>query len=370
MSAPCTPSNSRSALAREHAACEFWRPSENRAVQPCRFEGCTFRASRRVVIAHFHAAHGKFAGSGFKSIAVEGQRFRVLLGTDPREVEQWRAERRKRWPSAANVARRDADDRSRCERGALPRDARGGRGGRGRSAARGATSRDGRGRCRDEALAVTNARLATVPAHSKRAAPTVADEDPPGKRLRPDGSALGLLLSAYDDGGGDGLSDHENVGDAPASGPSADAALEEDEPDALPGIVTGSDTAETADGVPPQGSRVCSYFLHRGNCVHGDECAFSHDVAHVPLCRFYAAGRCRQGQRCHFAHRRELSARRRTESSPRPPAPSLLRKLLENEIRQEHTVILQCFRWLVENEFLQTPTTSRAGASCAPCIAP
>ena len=117
---------------------------------------------------------------------------------------------------------------------------------------------------------------------------------------------------------------------------------------------------------PQQGSRVCSYFLHRGNCVHGDECAFSHDVAHVPLCRFYAAGRCRQGQRCHFAHRRE--PRRRTESSPRPPAPSLLRKLLEKEIRQEHTVILQCFRWLVENEYLQTLTTSRAGApSCAPC---
>ena len=158
---------------------------------------------------------------------------------------------------------------------------------------------------------------------------------------------------------GDGLSDHENVGDVPASGPSADGALEANEPDDPPCIEAGFDAAEGADGVPPQqGSRVCSYFLHRGNCVHGDKCAYSHDVAHVPLCRFYAAGRCRQGQRCHFAHRREpalSSARRRTESSPRPPAPSLLRKLLEKEIRQEHTVILQCFRWLVENEYLQTP---------------
>ena len=187
----------------------------------------------------------------------------------------------------------------------------------------------GRGRCRDEALA-GDACPATVPAGSKRAAAAVADEDPPEKRSRPDGSALGLLLSAYDDDGGGVSSDHENGGDAAASGPSADGALEANEPDDPPCIEAGFDAAEGADGVPPQqGSRVCSYFLHRGNCVHGDKCAYSHDVAHVPLCRFYAAGRCRQGQRCHFAHRREpalSSARRRTESSPRPPAPSLLRR--------------------------------------------
>lgn len=38
-------------------------------------------------------------------IDVEGSKFRVLLGTSPEEVEVWRAERRKRWPTDANKAR-------------------------------------------------------------------------------------------------------------------------------------------------------------------------------------------------------------------------------------------------------------------------
>lgn len=38
-------------------------------------------------------------------IDVEGQKFRVLLGTCPEEVEQWRAARKKLWPTKANIAR-------------------------------------------------------------------------------------------------------------------------------------------------------------------------------------------------------------------------------------------------------------------------
>lgn len=38
-------------------------------------------------------------------IDVEGQKFRVLLGTCPEEVEQWRAARRKLWPTNANIVR-------------------------------------------------------------------------------------------------------------------------------------------------------------------------------------------------------------------------------------------------------------------------
>ena len=54
-------------------------------------------------MAHFHGAHGQFSGSGFKTIDVEGQQFTVLMGTSPQEVEQWRQDRRKRFPTAANA---------------------------------------------------------------------------------------------------------------------------------------------------------------------------------------------------------------------------------------------------------------------------
>ena len=42
-----------------------------------------------------------------QTIEVEGQSFRVLLGTSPQEVEQWRNERRSRWPTDKNISRCD-----------------------------------------------------------------------------------------------------------------------------------------------------------------------------------------------------------------------------------------------------------------------
>jgi hypothetical protein len=74
--------------------------------EQCRHPDCTFSGTKRVVIAHYHSKHGQFSGSGFKVIEVEGQKFRVLLGTSPEEVEQWREERRKKFPTAANTEKK------------------------------------------------------------------------------------------------------------------------------------------------------------------------------------------------------------------------------------------------------------------------
>lgn len=38
---------------------------------------------------------------------------------------------------------------------------------------------------------------------------------------------------------------------------------------------------------------------------------------------------------------------------------SLLQRLLAKEIRQEHCMLLQCFRFLVNNNFLQDPDTDK-----------
>jgi hypothetical protein len=67
--------------------------------EACKHPGCNFNASKKVVIAHFHSSHGQYNGSGYKTIDVEGQKFRVLLGTSPEEVEQWRAERKSKFPT-------------------------------------------------------------------------------------------------------------------------------------------------------------------------------------------------------------------------------------------------------------------------------
>ena len=75
--------------------------------ESCVVNGCKFKASKRVVQAHFHSAHGQYQGSGYKTIDVEGQKFCVLMGTDTKEVEQWRNERRKKFPTAIKQILRD-----------------------------------------------------------------------------------------------------------------------------------------------------------------------------------------------------------------------------------------------------------------------
>ena len=63
--------------------------------EECSHPGCAFTASKKVVTAHYHSAHGLYSidggcTDGYKSIEVEGMQFRVLLGTSPAEISQWR----------------------------------------------------------------------------------------------------------------------------------------------------------------------------------------------------------------------------------------------------------------------------------------
>lgn len=69
----------------------------------CEYEGCTFIGSKKVVSTHFETSHGAFSGTGYKNIDVEGQSFRVLMGTSPEEVEQWRKERKAMFPTKNRV---------------------------------------------------------------------------------------------------------------------------------------------------------------------------------------------------------------------------------------------------------------------------
>lgn len=60
---------------------------------------CSFEGTKKVVAAHFQSTHGEFSGNGYKQIEVEGLQFKVLMGTDPDEVAEWRTQRRKKFPT-------------------------------------------------------------------------------------------------------------------------------------------------------------------------------------------------------------------------------------------------------------------------------
>ncbi len=72
--------------------------------ESCSYPECTFSGTKKVLNAHFAVAHGQYSGTGFRTVDVEGQKFRVLVGADPEEVQKWREMRRKKFPSAQNVA--------------------------------------------------------------------------------------------------------------------------------------------------------------------------------------------------------------------------------------------------------------------------
>lgn len=77
---------------------------------------CAFQAAPKVVKAHHQARHGKFAGSGFKSVTVaipgcQVQRFRICVGNRPEDIAEWIAERKRRFPRQKKTAE-DKEEKS------------------------------------------------------------------------------------------------------------------------------------------------------------------------------------------------------------------------------------------------------------------
>ena len=64
---------------------------------------CGFCAAPKIVKGHYQSVHGKFSGSGFKTVTVSipgcpVQSFRICVGNRPEDIQQWIAERKKKFP--------------------------------------------------------------------------------------------------------------------------------------------------------------------------------------------------------------------------------------------------------------------------------
>ena len=110
-------------------------------------------------------------GETTSAIKVGGKTYNVLLSNKPEDVAKWREERRKRWPSAANVLRKEQEAAKREMAGAVddsgPSQKRkrdgGAVGAEGRNAKRAGTGgrgqdHRGKGRGRDRAAAASGSR--------------------------------------------------------------------------------------------------------------------------------------------------------------------------------------------------------------------
>lgn len=289
--------------------------------ETCWHPGCAFNATRKVVQAHFHGSHGQFSGSGYKMIDVEGQKFRVLMGQSPEEISQWRAERRKKFPTA------EIEEAKKKELAALA-----------------------------EAGGVMPKNVAnkTNRTDTKKRELESGGEGGRTKRAR-DNTENG------EEGEGD---DHSANGDTPNGGAEV----------TVPGVrkcfqygrgkcKNGESCAYSHDYEP----RVCQFFI-KGYCKQGFKCNHIHDNdarkeyrannPPTPRTKNEDGTTPSKDSKKPTVPKKPPTINKNGELSiPEPLSGgargTLWRKLLEDEITKEENIVLQCLRYLVQSNYLE-----------------
>lgn len=136
------------------------------------------------------------------------------------------------------------------------------------------------------------------------------------------------------------------------------------------------DVAEE-DAAPHAGPPLCRNFMV-GRCKHGSHCRFSHDRSRLAgsgggggggglsggmprsttACRMFLLGMCRRGAACGFSHGA-------VEGDTIGSRSHLLRKLLARDVAAETAATLQCIRYVVQAGFEPPPLPADAAAATA-----
>lgn len=206
---------------------------------------------------------------------MEGQKFKVLMGTDPSEVEQWRSERRKRFPTAAAVAQREQSHQKYLEQGGI----------------------------------------------DKRSKKRKVDKISPSESASVEPSNPLSQLAQY--------------------------GSDEEQPATI-------DLTENVDASSKKKKKkVCSYFI-KGKCRHGDRCRFLHERA--------SDSEPTDNTTVTKKEKGEKVEKKGGLHLPKPLVGgkdgSLYRKLIEELVHDDESLILQCFRYFVQENFFQPADTS------------
>jgi len=335
----------------------------------CPHPNCNFTGSKKVVNGHFQSSHGKYSGRGLKNVSIQfpgkgkgksssqEQRFKICVGSHPEDIKAWIAERKKKFPTRERVREKREQHKRRREegRGMESESERN----RDSISAAGSGSGSGSGNLnsgihhQSKKLKVTN----EIEVEAKKPSSALgnlvncygssSDEDEEKEELKPSNPLAGTNIASSSDAS----KDEATAVAVAAAGPPSSS------PSSIPISISSFKTKQ------------CRFFLRNGTCKNGDNCTYIHDMSQYE--NFKAGAEDRKKLQSHRDRarneaRNEMNVITRGKNNASGSSfggssvrgggsggETLLRKLLQNDIRRERSLALQLLRYVVDCNFLQ-----------------
>jgi hypothetical protein len=263
------------------------------------------------VKSHYAAVHGQYSGNGFKSVSIivpgskKVQRFQICVGNHPDDIQRWIAERRKRFPRQSSRHQVEVEQQQQQQEQ------------------------------QQQQQSVT-------------AKTTNSSSESEINPIENKSALLGSLLSGYGSSS-DGESDGNDCAEAINKRKKSNEMPENGTAIVCPVRPDGGNQQQQVTSQPQQHrSRLCRYFAKNGQCRNGNNCSFSHEQSSSKHSNLDNQPTTKK-QRLHP----NKTATKTTSGITTAPPPSLLHKLLANDIQREASLTLQLLEYLVKSNFLQ-----------------
>jgi hypothetical protein len=333
--------------------------------EKCTFDGCEFEGSKKVVSTHFQTAHGEYSGTGYKVIEVEGEKFKVLMGTNSDEVEQWRLERRKKFPTAKNIELKQGQKKILQDAGGLEWDDS--------SLSSKNKNKKNRNNANGKRQRETDKTDEGNDRSNKKADTSVAEcvvngTMPDDLTVSPTHSSGALsMLTGYDS---DSDSSHAlNVITSSKVCSVVNETSDVGTIDKLPSTISNVQSKETKELVISRRSKPC-HFFQKGMCKKGENCKFRHAIQESGGNNSGSnklsndLNLDKDAMKLHASHEEKNKHKKSgIRDIPKPLGSddvkeTLFSKLIEKDTFAEENVLLQCIRYIISNNFFENIESS------------